>query len=642
MFKNFFNLTLYTNTSTKGPIVENFFRRIVIAICCQGTFDWIMWYFALVFAMHNSVLAAILATVIVLGVVQLDIAIVTADDKDVNVKRRWASLAWRFLFTFLVAGITSVPLELNWFQSEITHRLDAKQKKEIDQIRTSAMVQEKARIDKEIEDVTAQLAHEASSTQGAAVADLQKYEGDRAAILAQMVTKESDEEAAFLKRIDDKEKDAYEESAGKGASGQRGCKDSCRLKLGQAKQWREDLANKKIAHSQAVIDFNKETQDHLVSLRAKRDTTTGSSLKDMKEQLGGLRKERKDKVEELRKMDPERVADLYGGKFQKEFGFQDRYDTLEQMRLESSAVNWAIWACRVIAAIMGFLVLGMALSAPTEVKEYFSVAAQAEAGDPYAKKVMGIMGYENFKDAALTPKARKALVELFMVRQELWAVVMELEQQLVSVVVPDERTGLYLSKLRIEGMIHAMWVQKGADAMKKLGKAEEEVRRAGQKVPSWPTDKLGQDPRLTDPWKIDERRLASFGWESPEEIITAGKLGLKNITGHRLMLRQRLEEMEATLQEKISGNSTVSFEEIRRHQNQGYREKILPTLNDIRSSEDAVLKAHFEVPTWPDDFADPRGGLYQRLCLLSEDELRQRYDWKGIAMPGLTTPTATA
>lgn len=642
MFKKFFNLSLYTNTSTKGPIVENFFRRIVIAICCQGTFDWIMWYFALLFAMHNVVLAAILATVIVLGVIQLDIAIVTADDKDVNVKRRWASLAWRFLFTFLVAGITSVPLELNWFQSEITHRLDLKQKKEIDKIRQDAMSQEKSRIDKEIEDVSAQLAHEASATQGAAVADLKRYEEDRAMMLAQMVTKENEEETAIMQRIADKEAEAYKESAGTGASGQRGCKDSCKLMLAQAKQWREDLATKKTDHAQAVIDFNKETQDNLVSLRAKRDTATTSNLTAMKDQLGKLRKERKDKVEELRKMDPERVADLYGGKFQKEFGFQDRYDTLENMRLESSAVNWAIWACRVIAAIMGFLVLGMALSAPTEVKEYFSVAAQAEAGDPYAKKVMGIMGYENYKDAALTPKARKALVELYTVRQELWAVVMELEQQLVSIVVPDEKTGLYLSRLRIEGMVHSTWVQKGAEYMKKLGKAEEEVRRAGQKVPPWPTDKLGQDPRQTEVWKVDERRLATFGWESPEEIINAGKQALKNITSHRLLLRQRLEEMEAALQEKISGNPTVNFEEIRRSQNQGYREKILPVMNDVRSSEDAILKAHFEVPTWPDDFPDPRNGLYQRLCLLSETELREKYDWKGIAIPGLTTSTASA
>ncbi len=76
MFNKFFRLNQYTSTELKSPLVEAYFQQVMIAIGCQATFDWVMWYFALIFAMHNSFLAAVLATVIVMGVVQLDLQIV--------------------------------------------------------------------------------------------------------------------------------------------------------------------------------------------------------------------------------------------------------------------------------------------------------------------------------------------------------------------------------------------------------------------------------------------------------------------------------------------------------------------------------------------------------------------------------------
>lgn len=642
MFQKFFRLVRYTSPELKTPVVEAYHQQVIIAIMCQAAFDWTMWYFALQFAFHNAILSVAVASMIVFGVIQLDLSIVTADDSDVNVRKRWASMAWRFIFTLMIATITSVPMELKWFDSEITHRLETKQKKEIDTIRKGAMADEEKRIDTDIKDISVQLAAEASMTQGAAVADLNNYEKARSDTRQQMVTAQQQEEEKINTAIKEKEDIALAEAAGKGESGKPKCGDTCKRAEAQAQAWRDQLTQKKGEAATQLVDFDQETQDHIATLRAKRDGTTTDNQKELKGWLDTLRKERRTKVDEIRKMSPEKVSDLYGGNYQKEFGFQDRYDTLENMRTESPAVNWTIWACRVIAAIMGFLVLGMAVSAPTEVKRYYSLSAQAEVGDQSAKKVVNGMGFEDLKNLALTPKARQAFINLYAVRQQLWAVVMEVEQKLVSVVVPDERTGLYQSKHRIEGIVHALWLQKGAEVMQKLGNAEEEVRRAGQKVPVWPTDKLGQDPRGTQVWKITEQRLVSFGWESPEEVITAGKLGLKNVTTNRLELRKLIEEMEVKLQEKISANRLVDYNEVIRFQTQSFSAKIVPALHNIRASEDAIVKAHYEVPEWPAEYPDPRDGLYQRLCLMSESELREKFGWKGIVVEGPSTSAAEA
>jgi len=642
MFTKFFRFKQYASEDLATPLVLAWWQRFTIAIAAQATVDWIAWFFAMLYAMNSNVLAAVMATAIVVGVIQLDLSIITADDFEVNRWRKWGSLLFRIAFTIVIAGITAKPIELRWLEGEIENRLEKEQDAQIDAIREKAINTEKARIDAEATEVQTQLSNDASATVANADKDLNNYVSDRAAARTQMLESQAAKRASLEKQLKDKSDMAALEAAGKGPSGKYGNGPALETIRKQEAEAKEALDKFESEAATQVANFDQITQGKLVQLRAARDNATSAGQSQLKNRLDDLRKQRREKVEELRLMSPEKLAKLYGGSYKKSFGFLARYETLEKMREEKTEVDNVVWTCRVIMCVMGFLILGLAMSAPTEFKRYYSLGAQAAANDTYAKRVAEGMGYDDPKNFAMTVAARKALNDLFAARQELWLKVLELEKKIAGIVVADKKTGLYPTLLQIQGQLHSLWVQSGEEVLRKVGNYEEAVKRAGAKVPSWPTDKFGSDPRVggIPVWKVDERKLRTFGWESPDAALTAAKQAALELTSHRLELRKQIETMEAALQELIAGNPSVSFNKVREHQFKGYREQIIPVLDKIRAAEDAMIRAGRDTPDWPEDFADPRSGLYQQLCVITESQLREKYDWKGVATPTPSLPVS--
>lgn len=644
MFEKFFKFNRYASTELATPLVKAWWQAFYIAMACQATVDFIAWFFAMLYAMNNVFLAGLMAAAIVGGITQLDISIITADDSEVNRWRKYGNVLFRIAFTLVIAGITAIPMELRWFQSEIEERLEMEQTARFDALRDKAINTEKTRIDAEVAEVQTQLSNDASATVANADKDLNTYIKDRTQARTQMLEAQATQRGSLQKALKDKSDQVALEAAGKGPSGKYGNGPALETMRKQEQEAKEALDKFESDAATQVAQFDQVTQGKLVQLRAARDNATSVGQKELKDRLDGLRKERREKVEELRLMSPEKLAKLYGGSYKKSFGFLARYETLEKMRVEKAEVDTTVWACRVIMAIMGLLILGLAMSAPTEFKRYYSVGAQAAANDTFAKRVVEGMGYDDPKNFALTTRSRAALEGLFAARQELWLKVLELEKQLAGIVVADKKTGLYPTMLQIQGQLHSLWVQGGEDVLTKVGKKEEEVRRLGAKVPSWPTEKFGSDPRVAGipVWKVDERKLRTFGWESPDAALNAAKQAALGLTSDRLELRRQVEEMEVAIQELIAGNPTISFEQVRRAQFQAYREKIIPVLHKVRTAEDAIIRAGRDLPDWPEDYADPRANLYQQLCVITEAQLRERYDWRGIAAPAMSMDGATA
>ena len=370
MFTKFFRFKQYASEDLATPLVLAWWQRFTIAIAAQATVDWIAWFFAMLYAMNSNVLAAVMATAIVVGVIQLDLSIITADDFEVNRWRKWGSLLFRIAFTIVIAGITAKPIELRWLEGEIENRLEKEQDAQIDAIREKAINTEKARIDAEATEVQTQLSNDASATVANADKDLNNYVSDRAAARTQMLESQAAKRASLEKQLKDKSDMAALEAAGKGPSGKYGNGPALETIRKQEAEAKEALDKFESEAATQVANFDQITQGKLVQLRAARDNATSAGQSQLKNRLDDLRKQRREKVEELRLMSPEKLAKLYGGSYKKSFGFLARYETLEKMREEKTEVDNVVWTCRVIMCVMGFLILGLATSAPTEFKRY--------------------------------------------------------------------------------------------------------------------------------------------------------------------------------------------------------------------------------------------------------------------------------
>lgn len=629
MFLKNLKFNHYVSTELLTPKVLLWFALWTVALIGQAMFDWTMLRFLIQYAFHSWWLSVMLATCLVAALMMLDITVLTADTSDHSRKRMYAQVIGRVAFTVALAYVTSAPMEVSWFETEILARLNSDQKKDIDQIRKNATVQEKARVDSEMVEVTAQLAGDASATQGNASADINAYESQRAEMRQKMVDKETKNEERLDTIIKKKEQDSLDEAAGKGLSGKVKCADACKKAQAQADAAKAELAKSKTDSSAALIAFDDKTKDHLISLRAGRDKVTVSNHAELKNRMDALRKERKEKEDGLKVMDPAKLVDIYGGTYRTQWGWKDMKHTLDLLLAEDPSMAEAILICRILAAFAGFLIIMLALARPEEVSRFFSLGAQAQAGDRFAKKVVNGMGYDDLKNYALTSVARTNLEELSGCRFDVSAVRHELDERMVAIIVPNQVSGLYPTRLEVQADLHAIWVQKGQPAMKKLAEQEEKVRRAGQIVPAWPTEKLGKDPRVGNPWEVDERKLKSFGWQSPDDILEAAKQARKDLLANRLLLRKRTEEAEVDLQDLIAGNTRITLQQILASRRAFYKGQILPVLDSLRANEETIRISGSEPAQWPEDFSDPRPGLYQKICLPEESDLRIKYGWEG-------------
>lgn len=626
------NLNLKKWTRLDNLVVSGWILGAIGVLVAQLSFDSVMLHFMFETIFKSAVISTVLTMALVGGLAWLDIQIITADT---TTDTGSAYMKWigRLGFVLLLAWLTSSSLEVRWYHAEIVDRLNHQQKVALDKGRVAAIQTETDRIDRETNEVKAQLAGDATATEGNASADMVSYENGRNVAKQKMIEGQEDDMKRIVAGIEDNEEISNKERAGKGESGMRGCGDTCKGAEAKAAAYTQELKDKKTQWLKDLEKFDNDTQGHLAMLRGTRDSITVTNKKALGARLDALRKERKEKIAELTKMEPQKLVAIYGGTYRTEFGWLDSKRAFDELRAEFPSMEESIWICRLVGMVMGLLVLLYASSRPEAVVRFFSLGAQAEAGDLSARAIVEGMGNGNFANFALTSKARGNFEALHNARLGVRAVVESLEAELVDIVKADG-FGLYPSLQEIQSHLFAIWSNEGEKAMKSASNWEEKVSRAGQLVPAWEPKKYRKDPREVKPWETGERELAGkFGWQSPDKARKAADAATVALVSNRLLLRARIEEMKVSLQNLIAGNTEISLREILLHLRVAYLDMILPVLTDIRQNEETVHIAGRTIPEWPQFFSDPRETLYDDLCAPGEQTLRVKYGWEGNSEP---------
>lgn len=628
---NAFGLRTYKSATLLTPRVRA--EQLVFALMLSAMLfvDGWAWFRAWSYGLTGQfVIPLVLGTVFAVAAVLFDRSVIVADTTN-SKGSVWWSIGGRAFMLLLISALTAVPVELAVFESEISQVLDESEKLAADKVRNQAIEVETVALSQEISELTAQLSSDSSVTQANADGDMIRLQQDRARERTQLLEQMALNRGSLEKALSEKSAQVALEAAGKGPSGRYGNGPAFQAMKQQESEARQALADFNTKASAEVAAFDRDTNSRLVSLRATRDKTVAGNQANAGKLLNQKRAEKRKKVEEIRTMSYDKLATLYGGSWRVAKGFLARFRVLEEMSSSDESVNAVKWGCRVAMILLGLFVLGLKLLASDEFKRYYSLAAQAAAGDEDAQSVVKNMGYDEFANHGLTTKARELLIELHAARQQVWKAMWDLDRRLANLAKPDATTNLCKSSLQIEGELHSVWVDKGAEALATVNSLEERIKLVGETIPAWP-DKLGKDPRITangEPWKISAKRLASFGWKSPDTIVEAAITARQQMIDARRELRKVLNSQRRELHALIAGNPGISKQEVESLQRIFYDDRVFPVLERIDAAETLIMDAGKEVPAWPSDFPDPRKDLFERLCRLEERDLRETYGWEG-------------
>ncbi len=544
--------------------------------------------------------------------------------------------------------ISAVPVELAVFEGEINNRIEKRERTAIDLIVDKAVLIETKRFDDEIAALEVQLGRDVSATSSTAAADVDNFEKDRARERQQILEAQVVKRNQLTQVLAAKSQQVALEAAGKGPSGKYGNGPALKAMREQEAVERQALTSFETDATAQLAVFDKDTQERLMGLRATRDSVVQVGQEGIAKELDQKRDAKRTKIDEIRLMaieDRPRLAGLYGESWEEARGFLARYTILDEMSEESAAVRIIKWGCMLLMVLPTLLILGIKLFPSEELVRYYSLGAQAKAGNKDAQKVLENMGYTNFATYGLTDKARDLLADLYAARTELWMVTQQLEQTLQKLCEPDKVTGVHRSLIYIEGLLHAEWL-KSEDTVKKVNLLENRVLLTGVLVPDWETDQFGPDPRAeVSAWKVSADRAETYGWHAPDEVLQKGLEAREELALQQRQLRRLLGVADRDLHTQISINARALKRDLEAGRRQFFNEQLVPVLEQIEACEALIQATGQPLPKWPEGFEDPRKDLFKNFCRLEDRILQDRYGWKdargrAVAASAAVTPPA--
>lgn len=584
------------------------------------------WSRAWCYGLGGIWLPLVLGGIFGLTAVLFDRSLIVADTT-VSRFNGWGTVGGRAVLLVLVSFLTAVPVELAVFESEITRHLEDQEKQAADKIRIKAIAEETARFDGEITELQIELAAEASLTQGNAETDLKRFQQERVDGRRHLVEAVNLKHTQISSVLKEKSDQVALESAGQGPSGKYGNGPAFQAMRTQETQAHQDLSTADQQGAVQLADYDSETTARTVELTQKRDNTVGGNQIKVAKKLTDKRKEKKAKIEELRTMTEDKLAALYGGQWRLAKGFLARYNTLSEMSDADKNTRTIVWGCRLSMILIGMFILGLKLMSSQELKLYYSLAAQAKNDDEGAKLAVSSMGHNDHSQYGNSVQVREILEKLHVARIAAWKALWALEKSLATYTKAD-LTGIFKSRVDIEGLLHCAWLEKGADALARVSEIEEELRLLGATVPNWP-EKMGSDPRGTDPWKVTEQKLQGFGWQKPDQKLAEVKQAKADLIARRRELRKLTADVEFELHQLIHGEPMISKMDVDALRMNVWETKFVPILDAMSDCEFLIAEVGQKAPDWPSEFADPRPGLFERICKLENRDLVVKYGWKG-------------
>lgn len=560
------------------------FTAFLVFVCLVEAWAWVsVWSYAVRPAWAVAI-GLSFAGVMVL----IERSIITFDLSRGNA---WATSSVRFTVLALAVFLTSIPVELSWFQKEIDENLATQRDERIRDVRKDAVsrverLSERADVKQHV-DARRQARESMEAAHERELRDLR------------LVSVRLSDEAA-------------KEASGMGGTGKRGAGEVARFKKELADGAANRISEASARHSRELAAFDQQTQAQMTVITARRDA----------------------KAEEIRNLAEGALAGQYGGVFQVADGFLARFRALQNMRETDPMVDMTVWLCRILMAVLGFAGIFLKLTSGAEVKAYFSLDAQARSGNPFAKMVVASEKRTADFHAAWHVLAREVAAEYLRLRA-----------QFVGWCLPDGESG-YRSQTEIRKLLLDAWGDTMASLFRRLETMEASFLAMGLPIPT-----LAHDPRADHFFEFTEDDLREFGWQSPEAYENhaqrekrkglaalvalwqecAGKLHLVSLAWESERRGLMVSNSEFATESNPMGFRPIF--EVRQRLLKAWEEGVAPVIVELTKLESQLAAEGGEIPAWPYALNDPR-------TIFAPWDIRVTEDYQGVANEYRPTMTA--
>lgn len=529
----------------------------------------------------------------------IDWAIITSDLFHRRNASAFAAVTLRASLALSLSFITAMPLEVIVFMDKVVASIDQREDGRKDDLKDKAredvtseytvlvkdaeQALEKAKTDKEA------FANKSVSTSNKELDDYTKAQDlIRASIVARYQTGKDREREI----IDNQQQLALRESQG-GLSGNKGrgplvatLEQGVQSATARLKDLEDDEKAELKAHDEKVDKHKKELQANFKAETDKAAEKVEVVYNERQAKVDSLKDEKKAKLLAIKQVNtPEGYDELkakHGPSWQEPRGFIPYMEELNRLSDENDTTKWGIWFCRIFFMILSMFVTFWKLTVGTPVKRYYSMGAAAKRGDQEMIEEVKAMGYDPEK-FGVAPQVQKMLLAVANARVACRGVRREWHTRLAELAQKvDGRTGaLEHRPIGEVNMLLGQWGRDHYEVVDSYRRLINEAEAMGistgdQSDFAWALD--------SEPFAAGSSALQRHGWESPQEVIIAGRKAELEILELAERLGAGFENWTHTFGEWVSTNRQASLVDV----NEAYRKFFR---SHVRGPRRLVLRA---------------------------------------------------
>ncbi|HAT03424.1 MAG TPA: hypothetical protein DCS29_01440 [Candidatus Magasanikbacteria bacterium] len=557
-----------------------------------------LWSYALPSSMFWSLS---LGTMFALLIFKVDQGVITHDTS--SDEGRLRPIIGRAILLLMIALITALAVELGVFATAIDRRLDQRENIAVTELKETEIAKINSKYQKLIDQARADGTEATSHAQTTGQQDVESYKSQRATERASIEARYAADKKAIEDQIAAGDQRILDETKGR-FTGRSGIGPMVIALQQEKEKALGELSKIRQAEATELGTFDTTTAASIASLESKRDTDTATATTTNKARVEGLQMQWEDKVQEIREMNRDRFATIYGGDWKQDRGFLTRFHALQEMASEDSIIQWLIWGTRLLMMIIGMAILILKLSSSREFVNYFSYRAQIAAGNPDATAHAEAEGYNdptNRKALAWPPETLEVMGALHMARLNLCKAWRAWWQQAGETCKQDAKTGLCRSRDDVATQLRLAWnltVQPMVDA---LATAEREVELNGRSIPRWDETRYPEpDPRnMTEPWDLSDTQLRGLGWEDPSEKVRDAQEAVIQLPGLYRQIIDFMATMDMGTRRQIRTAPATSLLVLEDRRFQFYHTQMRRVLEDMEDAERKIASTGRHMPERP-------------------------------------------
>lgn len=608
--------------------VRRWFVSFGLALACQFVIDVWLWHGAMSYT-NMTAFAIVFGFVVATVILLFDRSILVADLS--RSRTVWLPIGGRLLFIFVLALISTVPLQLQVFHVEIDNRVSTAETRLRDRLLTKAKAEIEATYLGENGAITL-LLKERNEIEEKTKAE---REPQLNALLGSQGSARTFHEEE-VKRTSNTLQNEVAGIEGAGLSGTAGEGPATRVAREQkaAAQTAQTAFEEKAAAD--IAAFNAATSA-LVEQRKAASVVRENELR------GAMKAE----MDAVRATQSKELALKYGEQWQSPDGLMARVDILFQMKEESAAVRWACHALEVVMMIISLLVVGMKFMAGDDLKSYYSRAIQARRQQPEAVEALVASGFTDpatranlavpFNVLDGQDKLHEMRVALARALGNYWAKVADLCGH------TDPGTGLHHTRVALTAGFQKLWDENVAQSWARVQEQMRWLENNGVPTPPWDVEKYGQpEPHGYHPWEVNENEIAGFGWRDPTPQINAAMEALTHLHDLRGQIVSAMFDLKGEVREFVRGHLAAQLAEVHDSAFRFYKGNVLPLRRELAIAEETARRGGLKVPPRPSAIATDEA---LDNCWLVQPGMLVPWGWTGnlphIAPAPASPPPAT-